>query len=402
MNVRISQMIVSFRLISVFALAASGISQAAPDALLDSIPDSFRFSAGQYERLLGSVRNDPKIPRTFEKGALVTVGPKDWTSGFFPGSLWYLYEFTRDPKWLAAATDYTARLESIKDYQDSHDVGFMLGCSYGNGYRLTKNPAYRDVILQGAAALATRFHPKVGLLRSWDEGDWKYPVIIDNMMNLEFLMTATREGGGERFREISIKHADKTLKNHFRADSSSFHVVDYDPENGDVLARKTHQGAADDSAWARGQGWALYGYTMMFRETGDAVYLTQAVKVADFILNHPSLPADKVPYWDFDAPGIPNTPRDASAAAVMSSALIELSGKVGGTKSREYLGLARQQLISLSSPAYRAAPGENGNFILMHSVGHLPARSEVDVPLNYADYYYLEALLRYRQLVKAP
>jgi uncharacterized protein YyaL (SSP411 family) len=227
-------------------------------------------------------------------------------------------------------------------------------------------------------------------------------VIIDNMMNLEFLTTVTRDGGEGRFREISISHADKTLKNHFRPDSSSFHVVDYDPANGEVLARKTHQGNADDSAWARGQGWALYGYTMMFRETGNPAYLAQAQKVADFILNHPRLPEDKIPYWDFDAPGIPDAPRDASAAAVMSSALIELSGMVGGGRGRQYLGLARQQLLSLSSSAYRAKPGENGNFILMHSVGHLPANSEVDVPLNYADYYHLEALLRYSRLEKTP
>jgi acetyl esterase/lipase len=379
--------------------AASGFAAAAPaesDELLRSIPASFELAGAQYERLLASVKDDPKIPRTFVDGAVKTVNPRDWTSGFIPGSLWYLYEYTRDPKWLAAATNYTGRLDSIKDYRGSHDVGFLLGCSYGNGYRLTQNPAYRAVMLQGAQSLATRYNPSVGLIRSWDHAGWKYPVIVDNLMNLEFLLWTAREGNDARLRDIAISHADKTLKNHFRSDFSSFHVVDYNPTNGTVLARKTHQGAADGSAWARGQAWGLYGYTMLFRETANPVYLAQATNIANFILKHPRLPADKVPYWDFDAPNIPAAPRDASAAAVMSCALIELSELVGGDSGRQYFELARQQLFSLSSPKYRAAPGANGNFILMHCVGNLPANSEVDVPLNYADYYYLEALLRYR------
>ena len=373
-------------------------SSAHEDKLLKSIPEIFKFAGSQYDGLLTAVRNDPKIPRTFSDGKVKTVDAKDWTSGFVAGSLWYLYEFSKDPKWLAAAKDYTERLDRLKDYGGSHDLGFMLGCSYGQGYRLTKNPAYREVLLQGAATLATRFNPEVGLIRSWDHGKWSYPVIIDNMMNLEFLTTASRQGGDARFREIAICHADKTLKNHFRPDSSSFHVVDYDPIRGGVLAKKTHQGAADGSAWARGQAWAVYGYTMMFRETGKPTYLAQARNVADFILKHPRLPADKIPYWDFDAPDIPKAPRDVSAAAVTSSALIELGSIVGGESGEQYLALARQQLVSLSSPAYLAKPGENGNFILMHSVGNFPTAGEVDVPLNYADYYFLEALLRFQKL----
>ncbi len=372
------------------------------DALLRSIPATFERAGKQYEHLLASVKDDPKIPRTFEHGKVVTVAPKDWTSGFIAGSLWYLHEFSKDPKWLAAAQDYTERLESIKDYRGSHDVGFMLGCSYGNGYRLTKNPEYRKVLLQGAASLSTRYNPVVGQLRSWDHGKWSYPVIIDNMMNLEFLMSASRESNEPRFKEIAISHAGKTMRNHFRPDSSSFHVIDYDPSTGEVLAKKTHQGAADDSAWARGQAWGLYGYTMMFRETGNAAYLGQAIKVGSFILNHPRLPADKIPYWDFDAPDIPSAPRDASAAAVMSSALIELSGVTKGEQSTQFLRLARQQLISLSSPAYLAQAGENGGFLLLHSVGNMPKNSEIDVPLNYADYYFLEALIRYQNLSKNP
>lgn len=368
----------------------------AQDELLKKIPDNFAFAAAQYERLLAQVQNDPKLPRTYEKGKLVNVTPEDWTSGFFPGSLWFLYDYTNDPKWLAAATNYTERLDRIKNFRGHHDVGFMLGCSYGHGWRLTKNPAYRDVLIQGARTLTTRYKPEVGLIRSWDFGRWKYPVIVDNLMNLELLTFAARESGESRLTEIAVSHADKTLQNHFRADFSSYHVVDYNPTNGSILRKMTQQGAADDSAWARGQAWGLYGYTAMFRETRRPAYLAQATNIANYILNHPRLPADKIPYWDFDAPGIPNVPRDASAAAVMSSALIELSGFVEQTTAQNYLALARQQLLSLSSPAYRAESGETGNFLLKHSVGSHPEGREIDVPLNYADYYFLEALLRYR------
>jgi hypothetical protein len=388
-------------------LAGSGGTAVPPclvqfDELSRRIPEIFVLAGVQYDRLLASVKDDPKLPRTVVDGKVKTVDPTDWTSGFFPGSLWYLYEYTRDPKWLAAATNYTERLDSIKNFGGSHDIGFILGCSYGNGYRLTSNGVYRAVLLQGATSLASRFDPRVGLIRSWDRAPWKYPVIIDNMMNLELLTWAAREGGDARLLEMAKLHADKTRQNHFRADYSSFHLVDYNPTNGAVLEKRTVQGAADGSAWARGQAWALYGFTMMARETHDPAYLAQATNIANFIRNHPRMPADKVPYWDFDAPDIPNAPRDASAAAIVSSALIELSGLVRGEAGRQYLAFARAQLLSLSSPAYLAKPGENGNFILKHSVGHLPKNREVDVPLSYADYYFLEALLRYHRCLAEP
>ena len=380
-------------------LGAETTPPAPGDALLTSMPATFAAAAGQYSRLLGTVKDDPKLPRTFEHGQLKTTGPKDWTSGFFPGALWYLYEFTGEPKLLAAAKDYTARLESIQDFNGHHDVGFMLFCSYGNGYRLTKDPAYQKVLLRGAGSLASRYDPKVGLIRSWSHGQWTYPVIIDNMMNLELLTWAAREGGGGNLRKIAVSHADLTLKNHYRKDASSYHVVDYDPASGKVSRQITFQGLADDSSWARGQAWGLYGYTMMARETGNPAYQKHALRIADFIMKHPRLPADKVPYWDFNAPDIPDAKRDASAGAIMASAMIELAGRVKGQQRKLLVDFARQQLLSLSSPAYFAKPGENGNFILMHSVGFLPRDSEVDVPLNYADYYFLEALLRYRKLM---
>ena len=373
-------------------------TQVEPDELSARIPNTFTFAAAQYEFLLDRIKSGSAQPRTFIDGTLKLVGAKDWTSGFFPGSLWYLYEYTGDAKWKSAAQNFTRRLESVKYYRGIHDVGFMLNSSYGNGYRLTGDPAYRNVLIQGAHSLATRFSPTVGAIRSWDFGTWQYPVIIDNMMNLELLMWAAREAGQSRLRDIATRHADATLKHHFRADASSFHLVDYDPASGAVLARQTVQGAADSSTWSRGQAWGLYGYTMMIRETGHPEYLAQAQRMARFIMNHPRLPADKVPYWDFDAPDIPDTPRDAAAAAIIAAALIELSTFVDPQFGSQCRLLARQQLLSLTSSAYLARPGENGGFLLMHSVGSRPHNTEVDVPLNYADYYFLEALLRYRKL----
>ncbi len=371
------------------------------DDVLVTIPETVRFAAVQYGHLLDSLKGTTNLPRTFENGKLKTAALRDWTSGFFPGSLWLLLEATGDAKWKTAAQDYTARIEDIKNYGGSHDVGFMLNCSFGNGYRLTRNPHYREVLIQGARTLSTRFRPEVGLIRSWDHGTRKYPVIIDNMMNLELLAWAAREADEPHLRDIAIQHANNTLKNHFRPDASTWHVVEYDPTNGAVVKKQTHQGAADASAWARGQAWGLYGYTMMYRETQRPEYRAQAIRIARFLMNHPRLPADKVPYWDFDAPGIPNTPRDSSAAAIMASVLIELSQVADPEFGPQCLQLARQQLRSLSSPSYLAARGENGGFLLMHATGNQPKNSEVDVPLNYADYYFLEALLRYRQQASA-
>lgn len=367
------------------------------------LSDNFANAAEHYTRLLKTLADraptdkERSFPRTFTTdGKLVTTAARDWTSGFFPGSLWYLYEYTGDKKWREAADDYTQRLESLKDYKGTHDLGFMINCSYGNGLRLTGNAAYRDVMLTGANSLASRFNPAAGVIRSWDHGNWTLPVIIDNMMNLEFLMWASRTSENPRFAEISIRHAHTTIAHHFREDGSSFHLVDYDPLSGEILTRQTVQGYTNTSAWARGQAWGLYGYTTMYRDTRNPLYLAQAQKIAAFILSHNRLPADKVPYWDFDAPNIPDAPRDASAAAIMASALIELSDYVEPALAKRYLDTARQQLITLASPAFRAAPGENGDFILKHSTGHLPKNSEIDVPLNYADYYFLEAMLRYR------
>ncbi|MDP4208455.1 MAG: glycoside hydrolase family 88 protein [Bacteroidota bacterium] len=364
------------------------------------IDESLTFSAQQYKQMAESLIDQPgRLPKTLDKnGKLVTCKSSWWVSGFFPGTLWYLFENSKDTELKRMAETFTARVEDQQFTTDNHDVGFMIYCSFGNGFRITGNPKYKDVICNAAKSLSTRFRATTGCIRSWDWGKWQYPVIIDNMMNLEMMFEASKLCDNKRFLDIAVSHANTTMANHFRPDGSCFHVVSYDTITGKAVTHQTRQGYADASSWARGQGWALYGYTMCYRETKDSKYLAHAQKVACFILNHPRLPKDKIPYWDFDDPAIPNTLRDASAGALICSALIELSQYVDKKAGKKYLKVAEQQIRSLSSPVYRAKQGENGNFILMHSVGSKPENSEVDVPLTYADYYFVEALMRYKKL----
>lgn len=366
------------------------------------IDESLALSLKQYQLMYDVMKEKPgQVPRTINaEGQLRTESSRWWTSGFFPGSLWYLYEYSNDPVWKKRAGEITSRVEQEKYTTSNHDVGFMLYCSFGNGLRITAEESYNEVLLTGAKSLSTRFRPNIGCIQSWgSRKQWQCPVIIDNMMNLELLMWAFKRSGDSSFYKIATSHADVTIKNHFRPDFSTYHVVSYDTITGTIEARQTAQGAADESAWSRGQSWGLYGYTMMYRETGLERYLTQARGIADFLINHPNLPEDKIPYWDFNAPEIPDAKRDASAGAIMASALVELSGYVDQETSKRYLDIAEQQLRALASPAYMAAEGSNGNFILMHSVGSLPGNSEVDVPLTYADYYFIEGLLRFRKLL---
>lgn len=365
------------------------------------IDESLTFAVSQYS-LMADVMMERAdlLPRTIDaEGNLVTAKPGWWTSGFFPGSLWYLYEYSGNEKVKNSAMQMTSRIEREKYNRGTHDLGFMLYCSFGNGLRLTGDAGYQDILLTGAQSLITRYRPNIGCIQSWNSRrEWQCPVIVDNMMNLEFLMWAFRLSGDSTYYTICVNHSDTTIKNHYRPDYSSFHVVSYDTITGRVEAKQTHQGAADESAWSRGQSWGLYGYVVMYRETGLDRYLDHAVKIADFLIGHKNMPEDMIPYWDFDAPGIPDAKRDASAGAIMASALIELGGYVKPPLSEKYLQVAEKQLRSLASPSYRAERGENGNFILKHSVGSIPGNSEVDVPLTYADYYFIEALMRFRNL----
>ncbi len=345
-------------------------------------------------------RRGPLVsPRSIREETLHVVASTDWTSGFFPGNLWMMYEYTGDAFWLDQARERTAHIEREKTNGGTHDMGFKIFGSFGHGYRLTGDPEYLDIIIESAQTLITRYSETVGAIRSWDHNThrWDYPVIIDNMMNLELLFWVAEVTGDSIFYDIAVEHAWTTLEHHFREDNSSYHVIDFNPKTGEVQNRNTHQGASDESAWARGQAWGLYGFTMTYRFTGIPEFLDQAEKIAEFMLYHSNLPEDLVPYWDFNAPEIPNEVRDASAAAIMVSALYELSELVP-EREEYYMGRADEVLNSLISN-YRTRPGESFGFLLRSGTGHHPHGYEIDTPLIYSDYYFLEAILR-RQALK--
>ena len=335
-------------------------------------------------------------------GALELKSIRSWVSGFFPGTLWLLYGETQDPSWLWRARRRTAALAGLSSYERTHDLGFMVGCPVGLGLRLTGDKAYERLLVETSETLLKRFDPKVGLIRSWDNKNRQpdpYLVIIDNMMNLELMFEATRLSGDSSFYKIAVSHADRTMEEHFRPDGSCYHVIDYSIKDGKVRHRQTAQGYADESIWSRGQAWAIYGYAVCYRETKDRKYLDQALKTFNMMKNLENMPEDLIPYWDMSAPNIPNEPRDVSTASCIASALYEIS-TMDVPDAAGYKMYADSIMVSLSSPAYRAALGTNGNFLLMHSVGSIPHNSEIDVPLNYADYYYLEALKRKRDIEK--
>lgn len=388
------------RYLNALAAAFILVSCATPDPLTELTDNVFELAKIQYAAM-DEALDEGEYPRTTNAdGSLRTSDEGWWCSGFYPGSLWYIYEYTGDEAFREMAWKHTRSLEGLIERHTDHDIGFQINCSYGNALRLTgDSAAVVPTYLAAARKLADRFNPGAGVIRSWDwpQNHWRYPVIIDNMMNLELLTVAERMSGEKRLADVANAHATTTLNNHFRPDWSSWHLVDYDPVTGEVRSKETVQGHAHESAWARGQAWALYGYTMMHRETGRQTYLDAAENIADMILNH--LPEDGIPYWDFDAPEIPDALRDASAGAIMASAFIELSTLTDeSARSEKYLETARTQLMTFCSDEYLAKPGENGGFLLKHCVGNLPENSEIDVPLSYADYYFLEALIRYSKL----
>jgi unsaturated chondroitin disaccharide hydrolase len=377
-------------------IGATGANAQADKLPLDRV---WQFAQGQLKQTVMEWKDSVQYPRcTGPDGKWITSPIQYWTSGFFPGCLWYAFEQSGDPSIRAAAMRWTAGLEPIQYFKNHHDVGFMIFSSYGNGYRLTKNSRYKDVILQTARSLMTRYNPVVGCIKSWDNRRWPYPVIIDNMMNLELLFWASQNGGTKEMYDAAVSHAVRTMQNHFRPDYSSYHVIGYDATTGGVLSKGTNQGYADSSCWARGQAWAIYGFTMSYRFTKDPRFLQTAQRAADYFISH--LPADDIPFWDFQAPGIPNEPRDVSAAAITSSALLELlQYTTEPTLKNRYREAAEKMLRSLCSSAY-LAEGTTSHAILNHSVGSKPAKAEVDVSLIYADYYFLEAMLRYAQQPK--
>ncbi|MEN9349476.1 MAG: hypothetical protein RL372_454 [Bacteroidota bacterium] len=391
----------SKRVLFIIAIIASSIglfAQTNPSVTLKKqIAANLSLAVEQYQILHRNVPAN-RMPQNFDinTGQMVTSNTKWWCAGFFPGTLWYLYDYSKNTNIQKIAEERLNLMEPEKHFTGNHDLGFMMYCSYGNAYRITKNDKYKKILDTAAMSLASRFRPKIQSIQSWDSSkNFKCAVIVDNMMNLELLTWVSNNGGNPRFGEIARTHANTTMERQFRPDNAAYHVLDYSLATGTLLKKTTWQGYSDSSAWARGQGWAVYGYTMMYRLTKDEKYKAQANKIAAFILNHPRYPKDGIPYWDFDAPNIPNALRDASAGAIMASAFIELSGYVTGTLQQKYKKAAETILTSLSSPEYLAAKGTNGGFLLKHSVGALPLKGEVDMALTYADYYFVEAMLRY-------
>ena len=391
------------KLSAYFVLLLIIVSCQKPDPMQDVITRSFDVAARQAE-LMAEYLDDKEgtLPRSYnaEKDEIITSASRWWCSGFYPGVLWYVYEYTDDPDHRALAEKYTARVEQEKFNTYDHDIGFQINCSFGNGYRLTNRDDYKEVMKVAGKSAIQRYNPELGVIRSWNSNPnkWQYAVIIDNMMNLELLMWNYHNTNEEIFKEVAVSHSDKTMEHHYRKDKSSYHVVSYDTLTGLPHVKQTHQGAFDESLWARGNAWGLYGYVVMYRETKLQRYLDQAIAIANLMIDHPNMPDDGIPYWDYLASDIPNAFRDASAGAIMASALVELSTMTDGDLSDKYISTAEKQLTALASPEYLAEPGTNGFFILKRSVGHLPGNSEVDVPLTYADYYFVEALLRYKAL----
>lgn len=357
----------------------------------------FETAEKQSADMFVKVEETGKLPRSIMKGL---QGPEDWTAGFFPGVLWELYEYTGKPEWKDRAERACKLLDGQQFNAADHDIGFKMQCSLGQGYALTGDSAYIQPLYRSAKTLSSRFSPKVGLIQSWEPDasrDWRFPVIIDNMMNLELLMEAYKLSGDKSLRDIAVSHADKTMRCHYREDMSCPHVVDYDPNTGEVRRFDWNNGSDDtsNSTWARGQAWGLYGFTMMYRETGDTAYLRHAEKIADFLLDHPGLPKDMVPYWDYTG-AERSKMRDASAAAVMASGLMELSAY--SKDGERYFKAGEKQLRSLASDEYLAKPGTHNSFIIKHATGNYLRNSELDGALSYADYYFLEGLLRYLKL----
>ena len=354
-----------------------------PSGTLD-VNKALDYCAEQTQRTLTELKTDSGIDYTMMPRNIMAdehhwncrkATKEEWCAGFWPGVLWYDYEYTQDKHILEEAKKFTNSLEFLSQIPAyDHDLGFLVFCSYGNGYRLTKDPAYKKVILDTADSLATLFNPVVGTMLSWprevEPRNWPHNTIMDNMINLEMLFWAAKNGGNPYLYDVAVSHADKTMKCQFRPDYTSYHVAVYDTITGNLIKGVTHQGYADSTMWARGQAWAIYGYTVVYRETKDPKYLDFAQKVTDVYLER--LPEDKVPYWDFSAPGIPD-----------------------GTGKR-YKDAAIEMLASLNSDSYQS--GKSKPSFLLHSVGHWPAHSEIDASIIYADYYYIEALLRLKRL----
>jgi unsaturated chondroitin disaccharide hydrolase len=353
----------------------------------------------RFLKLLDFPVDSVSIPRSMDvlTGVVKKVKSKDWTSGFYAGNLWQIYKLTGDIKYKEKAAVWNAFIEKEKFNGTTHDIGFKVYGSFGKGLAVENNDKYKKIIVKSAQTLISRFNPKIGAIRSWDHSKelFDYPVIIDNMLNLELLFEASKISGDPTFKNIAIQHANTTLKNHFRKDNSCYHVVDYDTVSHGVRKKATFQGFNNESSWARGQSWAVYGFTLCYRYTKNKEYLKQAEATAKYYINNKNMPEDGISYWDFNDTSIPNAPRDASSAAIMASALIEL---YSFTKNQAYLDYSNKVINALSSDKYLLNDTVKGPFILNHSTGNWPKKDEIDQPIVYADYYFLEAIIRKQSL----
>ena len=359
----------------------------------------FQFCETQLSNTVLQMPNTNTYPRsTQNNGSWNTVNNSDWTCGFFPGSLWYLYEQTGDPNFKKWAQQWTAGIAAQQFDTNTDDVGFMFNTSFGNGYRLTGSFTYRSVLLQAAHSLTNRFSAVVGCLA--DDlllAPPEFQVIIDTTMNTELLYHAADINGDTTLSAKAMSHAERAMTNQIRPDNSTFHLVLYSTVNGALLYQGTRAGYSATSTWARGHAWSIYGFTMAYRETGYLPFLSAADQVASFYLTN--VPSDYVPYWDFDAPNIPNAPRDSSAAAITLSALVQLSQLATNMQdSATFWAGAHNILESLGSTNY-LAQGTSSKGILLHGTGNPPqiGDPEVNVSLIYGDYYFVEALTRYAE-----
>jgi rhamnogalacturonyl hydrolase YesR len=377
------------------ALILSGCSRKKEDAK----SDIEILLEKRYEKLLTYSVDSLAFPRSYsyKANAIKKVPSKDWTSGFFAGNLWHLYSLTGNQDYIEKAEEWTAFIEKEKFNNRTHDMGFKVYNSFGNGLKIKENKRYKNIIVESAKTLSTRFDENIKSIRSWDFNKevWQFPVIIDNMMNLELLFEATKISGDSSFHKLAVTHANTTLKHHFRPDNSCYHVVDYDTLTYQPRMKVTHQGINDESSWTRGHGWGIYGYTLAFRYTKDTRYLNRAIATAEYFLNHKNLPKDGIPYWDFDDPAIPNAPRDVSAGTIVAAAMVEIYGY---TQEEKYLDYSKKVMTSLKSPDYILASDFDAPFILDHSTGNWPKNDEIDEPIAYGDYYFLETLIRLKNL----
>jgi unsaturated chondroitin disaccharide hydrolase len=364
------------------------------------VRDDVAYAGNRVSATESSVPASAYPQETDASGAWKTTLPAIWTSGFQAGLDWELYQATGSPYWRALAQTRQAGVESQDVNTSDHDIGFKIFDSFGNGLRLTGDPSSKSVLLTAADHLATLYDPDVGCLLSWGDPKTDFKVVIDSVMNLELLLWASKHGRSTTLRDIALSHARHLQTDHVRADGSTFHAVWYNPTTGAILKQGTIQGNRDASTWSRGQAWAVHGFTMMYRETGDASFLATARSTADWWLAH--VPHDMVPYWDFDFTDGSSEPRDSSAAAIAASGLLELARlDPDSARASRYQAGAVATLTSLSSSAYRS-DGTGSQAILLHGTRYKNDHpGDFDTGLIFGDYYFMEALLRLRSLAPA-